>query len=567
MRASNRHLIIIASLITAGGAVIAHAASSPPAPADSITYENACTGSERWLPEKNALSRFVQNRIELTQKGVKNGTPAAQSLLRALAVNRRKPLSRAAAIADYWTARALFESGLILQARQAFNKMVLTYKTDETFPFRSAAMSCLGRIHDKYPTLTLDSATLTEVQALLTARTVEAKQKVPFYESVLWSLERAGSDSEAKALSEHLKDGGFFEKVSTAILALRAGDDAGVVRQIQFMADPLFARFSKPKRETWKLIFSMGLFNLKKRESAAYLFNRVSNTSNVFVAALAGEAWSYLGDHRYEEAIGAASNLVVGGLKKTFAPEGFETLSIALVETCNYSPALEALRWFRRAYEKPHRYLANLQAKGDSADLYQLVTSFLQGKSDVPERVGIEWIGDPIFLANQAEINAQIESVEAIEKMRKGVDLAIADPKAKTQVAAWTTAWNTFSPTLEIPADKSAARKEQLIKEIQKSLRERNRQMSEKLDRIAENLQRVEAEAYESIGDRFIAETGPGGASSKAKDTQKLAKSKKNEGAVWDWGAYKSSDDDNGEVWEDELGALRANLKKTCETQ
>jgi hypothetical protein len=445
---------------------------------------------------------------------------------------------------------------------------VTTFKSDDAFPIRSAAVTCLARIHDKVPTLTLEPEALTQVEAVLASAKVAPDDKIPFYESVMWSLEKATSDAEVQRFAKDLKGHEFFQKLSTATIASRTSDDETLARQVKLLRDPLFSRLSKSKRETWKLIFAMSLYDLKRHEGASYLFRRIGNTSNVFVSALGGEAWSYLSQHKYEEAIGSASNLVVGGLSKVFAPEGYEILSISLLETCNYSAALQTLQWFRRAYESSFRYLGNLQTKGDSVDLYQLATQFLTAKADIPNRVATDWIGDTVFLSNQAEINAQIDSDAALKQLRASVRELLNDAKYKAQASAWAKSWKSLEATLTIPTDKIVARRNQLIQEIRVSLRERNRRMFDTLNKTAENLQLVEAETYELIGDKLIAESGPGAAGGKSKALRKPGnEDKKNERPTWDWGSYKASEDDKGEVWEDELGALRANLKKTCDSQ
>lgn len=558
MKSHWQRVITVASLFLAANSFAA----------TKLSYVDACTDSEHWLPEKDRFSAYLQSRIDYTRKNVKNGAPAAQSLLRAVSVRKKGAVDRNAAAAAYWAARGLFDLGLTFQAHQAFNEIIVSFKSEDTRPIRSAAVSCLARIHDKVPTLILEPESLSQVEALLADAKVPADEKIPFYDSVIWSLERAPTDAEAQRLLKDFKGNEFYEKLATATVAARTNDDETLVRQVKLLRDPLITRLSKSRRESWKVIFSMGLYDLRRYEAASYLFRRVSNTSNVFVSALGGEAWSYLLQHKYEEAIGSASNLVVGGLSKVFAPEGYETLSIALLETCNYSASLQTLQWFRRAYENSFRYLASLQAKGDSVDLYQLATKYLTAKTDVPDRVATDWLGDPVFLSNQAEINAQIDDETALKHLRHSVRELFADQKYKSQIPTWKKSWKSLELALTIPAQKIEARRNQLIQEIRTSLGERNRRMFDTLNKTAENLQLVEAETYEVIGDKLIAESGPGADGGKSKAIRKPGNNdKKHDRPTWDWGSYKAAEDGDGEVWEDELGALRANLKKTCDSQ
>jgi hypothetical protein len=121
--------------------------------------------------------------------------------------------------------------------------------------------------------------------------------------------------------------------------------------------------------------------------------------------------------------------------------------------------------------------------------------------------------------------------------------------------------------TLYGDLQKVPARKTELTEMVNRSIAAKNAAMRDQLLHTAENLQLLEAEAYETLGDELIAENSPQGPNAKvAKDNKKHAR---NQGAVWDWGRYpasKDSDaDDNQEVWQDEVGALHANLKKSCD--
>lgn len=550
--------------------------AADPKAIQQLSVENACTELERWTPETNNYAKYVQGRIAKkkaesttasTTAVVKAEVDEATVLLRALALKAspksKKPNPMGDALNDYWVAHAMYDLGLIFQAHHLFNEILITRDTERTAPFWNAALSCLSRIHERYPTLLLEKKAQKLIEEKIQGGTLSDEQKLPLYRSLFWSIKRENDAKELQRLAGVFKGEMFFQKSAAAIEAAKKGDSIEVLRQAAALNSPLFKQLPARERESWRLLFGLALFDVKQYDPAITLLRRVPNTSNDFIQALVGLSWTYLWQNKYEEAIGSSSNLILGELAKAFVPEGFETLSIALIETCNYTAMLETLQHFRKAYDKPHKYLEEMEAKKGSADFYQAVSSFLTGETKVPDRVGTAWISDPVFLANQAEINLEIDESALIARLRKLVPTLVVDPKLKPQKVAWAV----VDKNLTLETSQFPGRKAQLIREIQTSLQARMEQMRASLSRVVDNLQLLEAEGYEAIGDRLIAQTGPAAA---AKNTTPKAKqTKKNEPTTWDWGVYKGGTGDSsaeqGEIWYDELGYLKADLKKTCD--
>ena len=103
------------------------------------------------------------------------------------------------------------------------------------------------------------------------------------------------------------------------------------------------------------------------------------------------------------------------------------------------------------------------------------------------------------------------------------------------------------------------------MSEINMDLNDRTKRMVSNLATVSQNIQLVEAEVYNSLSERMIADQGPQAKRGLASDSAKKAP-KRDDGPTWDWGKFSmtASEDDEAEFWEDELGFLKANVIDQC---
>ena len=96
------------------------------------------------------------------------------------------------------------------------------------------------------------------------------------------------------------------------------------------------------------MIFVNTYYGAHQYSKAIAEYKLVPKSSNYTVQELSAIAWAQIITKDYEAAIGSAENLVTGALGHTYAPEGYETLAIALFETCNVQEAVQAYQHFRK---------------------------------------------------------------------------------------------------------------------------------------------------------------------------------------------------------------------------
>ena len=104
-----------------------------------------------------------------------------------------------------------------------------------------------------------------------------------------------------------------------------------------------------------------------------------------------------------------------------------------------------------------------------------------------------------------------------------------------------------------IPSEKS-----KLVAKINRDLSLKNKDMLSLLKRVRENIDLIEVEVYNGA----------------SKEMARVESLKKNPAAIapqfenilaWNWGRFPASDIDHAEIWEDEMGALKANITNHCQ--
>jgi TolA-binding protein len=553
--------LFVLSVLSAPSALAGTAAVKTP-----ITVQSACTSDEKWMPE-DPKTAYIQNRLELSRKG---GKEAIQSMFRSLvARDALKPKDlHGKMIVSYWLARALYDAKEVHKAHQAFLDLLkepeALDKFSDALAVHAASMECLTKIHHDYPTLNMDEGSLAAVKRLAPQPRLSSAQRAFFYEGLSWELKkrfRAGeapfTDAEAQSYNEAFKGSGYFQKLVSVLRATQTPNEADIISNEAIFNEADYKTRPQNERDLLHSLFGRAYYDQAQWDKAVAHFKEIPHDSNQVVHAFSDSSWAYLQQQRYPETIGMSTNLVLGALSKTYDPAAYETLTMALFETCNYNEALQTYQHFRKIYGKSYFFLRDMQKAGTG--FYPKLAAYLLGKAKgkVPDRVGTEWSSDPIFLADQSEINLGLDEGAATAKIRTSANQWINFARSKS--------WKSFDAELEKVSQENTARQPGLIAEIDRAIFRHTEAMFAALNQTAQSLQLLEAEAYEQIGDKYLAENGPA-QNGKSRQPRTL-KPKQGDGAVWDWGRYPAGgdgDEDTVETWEDELGYLRAKIKDSC---
>jgi hypothetical protein len=320
-------------------------------------------------------------------------------------------------------------------------------------------------------------------------------------------------------------------------------------------------------------LYSQGKFN----ESAAELL-KIDKRSNLKIDSMNDLSWAYLQSGRIQETIGIALQLRSGIFRNTFSPESMMTAVMALNESCSYPDASRMIQLFLRDYGPSNEWL---EKKANGSDPYREISLALKNQSDVPSKIRTEWIRHPGFLIRQDEINRMISHQRKIRAIPSKIDInrntlkrnlisRIQKLMKKPDASEFReirknlrrlVRFNRSSQTMisvtakyetEIPQ-----RQQDLIREMNLELKRKNRELLLTLKKVRENIDLVEVEIYQGASKdllglkkpRFKKESLPG-------EQQTVL--------AWNWGSFNSAELERAEIWEDEIGALKADTKDKC---
>jgi hypothetical protein len=576
---------------------------------------DACTSSESWT---FTGAVFESKRDEFVNS-LKGRMAPVRGFSEALALRRFAANAETKWLGEYWISRSLFDAKLGHIAFSGFSSIAARPVEPATAGIQLSAVDCLLEIQSRYPSMEIPSNVVEKFSALRTYASTPAMRDVihraagSAIRQQLNKSPKANPRSKSDPLIEEMmgliKGGGVHEDFATALRAAREGYHQGVVTAM----DKFFAATKVPvtlKRfnNNAHIIMARSLYALQQFDRAAQHLRQVTKHSNDLSGALEELAWAQLQADQMSNAIGTAMTLQAGGLRHTFAPEAPMVMAMALNELCQYPESVRSIQTFRKNYEKSYQWLqAGLPDHQDN--LYALAVKYVRRVPgfNVPDRVASEWVRSPVFLSNQDELNLlfdekestvalgksgakeQAKLAEGLVAKAKGLPKRLKQAKAKMKegdrlpsllladmlalkemiihyrrlqqgAPVWHTILANYRKT--VPATQK-----RLLAAVNADLKGRSQRMLAQLEEIAENVQLIEVEIYNGASQDIIWKNAH-------PDYQQVAaklneENRKEQAAnTWDWGrTTASSDDDNAEVWEDEVGSFSANLYDNCESK
>ncbi|MEK7692084.1 MAG: hypothetical protein AAB425_13805 [Bdellovibrionota bacterium] len=429
-------------------------------------------------------------------------------------------------------------------------------------------------------------------------------------------------DTEKRLLK--LTEQSTYQSLAAGFLAVRAGNDAAAVQNLALVQPGLPGTSPNPKLAPWQeastIELARALFALKKFDQAVPLLQNFAKHSNLLVDALSDLTWAHLMKYGYSSSIGASLSLRLGGLRRTFTPEASMVLAMSLNELCQYPDAIRAVKLFRKDFGDARSWLAKWSTSPREAapsGLYPIAAGYLKNtKSAVPLRIASEWTRSPLFLARQDALNLLFReskgrpillSDAAIQQKQLALDLVRFSRELRRD---YDSARIKLKPGEELPSRiqdgltalrlkvsdyqktkaagplyarlmkaqdaRKPAEQNNLLAAIEKDLTSRSRTLLARLDEIGENTALIEVEIFNGASqDLLWANAHPdyrevlakAGAQENDVDDEKTGSN-----GVMDWGrspasrlaANDSDTEEEGEIWEDELGSFKAQLFDNC---
>jgi tetratricopeptide (TPR) repeat protein len=524
-------------------AIISLIASST---ASAASFSNACEAGENWNIELQQKSNWVGRFKVFLTKQESPWLAFSEAIQLKKISNLMKNGDFEADFAEYWVGRIFYDLELYPLAHTFFNSS----KENSRFPeIKNASAACLRLSYKKIPDWNPAMGLTMTVENALLKKGLETVKKRDYPAAI-------------KILNEFLIE-------STPL---------GIANRSEY-------------RDLAHLLLGRSLYSVGRFSEAINAFQKVDKRSNLEIDAMGDLAWAYLLSERYAEALGVALQLRSGSLKNTFAPESVMIAAMALNETCSYPDAVRMIQAFIQDYEQPFQWLLRDHSKDN---LYQEILLGLKKQSTVPIKIRTEWTKSAAFMVRQAEINLLIENSRKISGIPAKIktfqhDLALKNVKVlKTLIHDLRIAdlQKTVDPAISqrlLSAKKEIRRvirfnqaskimmavvkkydatipteKEKLVKKVTKDLQQRNKDMLSLLKRVRENVDLIEVEVYNGA----------------SRDLARIESSQKREPATapkfenalaWSWGRFAAADIEHQEIWEDEMGALKANIINHCQ--
>ena len=489
---------------------------------------------------------------------------------------------------------------------------------DEVAPgVRIAALQCLVALHTKQATLGLSSAALAAFSGLRAQAAAIPQAQVALWEGALLGVKKVLAAGEAPGANwlEALKGSGPYESYARLLLAAHRGQDEEVaMRAGALMKEGGSLPASiESQRDSIQILWARAHYNQGRYVEAAREYRKLKRGSNDLAHSLSELAWAELMAGRRPEAIGVGIGTQSGWMKRTFNPEALMVTAMALNEICRYPEALGMIARFKNEYRASYLWLRRLLQPGapDQA-LYGLATQFVRsGKSPVPERVMSEWISSPVFIARQEGINGIIRERKAIVQqgqlaqselkmqaqriVEQARRLRAQYAKAKILMKpgdqlpdAITRDWQdlktralhyrrmvraapVWKAVLQAHRTHTAALEKRHVALIEDEFYGLSERMLRQLNQVAENNDLIEVEILDGASQDMIwknahpeyTRTASRGARKAGPSRDPAAYSEE----VYSWGETASSLSASGEVWEDEIDGLKANLADRCANQ
>lgn len=580
--------------------------------------KNACTDLEEW-----SLSEQIPKKWrEEFKNTLLSEYSLALSLSESLGFQKLARSPEASLFGAYWKNRSLFRAGLFHTAMQGMAWILTQAHQESTIGIQIAALDCLNRIQSKHPRLYFGedvAKNLPKIYQTLKKYYWESHSREVFYLAAGNWLRVQISDPDLKKSSSKtlqlLKGAGAHYWLASGLYYSHLKNYKRAISSYRrfFKTTPMPESLNR-YRNGAQISLSRAYYKTDRYDRSAVEFKKVGKDSNELVRVLTELSWVYFMEKKFGESVGTSIDLQKGGFRNTFAPEAIMVMSMALNELCQYPASLRSVRYFRRHYKDSYEWLKNwyitskknISEKKDAIqDLYQVITDFIKYEKkpkDIPKNVLTEWMRSPVFLTHQEELNLVLdekkvlidliklqrekyrdlrkqvkESTEEInEEIREAKEKKISprqypeELKLKIAGAKWNLAQlkrlKTLSETLKRYTlnyrRQAPGIARNLVRRINVDLASLNIRMLKRLKELAENFYLLEVEIYNGASEDVVWQNAHPEYKEFAEDLK--SKAQGDPSKILNWGKAQIAGNDEAEIWEDELGALKAGLTNNC---
>ena len=529
---------------------------------------HACESKEDWT----LGARFPKDLQGEFEKSMSGSRSWAEQMISSNAAKRKGNAPEFLVLNRFWIGHAMWQAGLLHAAKRSFETALLFAPDENTQGLQIASLSCLNQIRRLAGHLTPDPKTasmlakfqsayftasdrsiyLEAVSAILRAQILDEKTQTPEFETL-----KAALVSHGGMVHWDFLQGLIASKAQATPQAIAALE--------RFVGAPNRPAEVLGWDEEANLLLARSHFKLGHFSSANKVYKKIDRKSNWVTDALMEMAWTHLQSGSYAGSIGIAADLLSGSLAKTFAPEASMVMAMSFVELCQYPSAFQSLQRFRQDYRETYKWLKDWdQQKGQPnyRDLYRAVNEYLKNQNSIPDPLGTEWIRSATFISRQEEINSLKQANRKIPELLK----QIADLEGADAARGQGHLFEGLQRVLREAFSHNESRVAAAVTAIREDLALTNTRMLKTLSEVAQNDSLIEIEMLQGASQEMLwNQTHPEFQALVDKMENGKIEPKKMDG-TWDWGrAPAATRSKEAEVWEDEMGQLRAHAENLCE--
>lgn len=519
---------------------------------ESSEFFDACGENER-VRFADPVPSAEQNLANEVVGGVRSG-PEVFRVGSILARSAKHP--DAQEVGKFLKARAYYHEKLIHVAYDQFRSLLLETPTERPVLGRMAALQCILKMQQEYPTLSFDIDTGKALAQYMTRKDLMQGDRENIARGLVLRMREVVNrwdPTEAKMITDALnfKSTQSYLNYAQALQAQRFGQFNIAIPLLEKLVDKeeLPANF-KQDRDSLVLMYARDLYEIGKYDKSADVLRKIPRDSNYLAQALSDLTWALLMAGKKQEAIGTAFNLQKSLLTRVYAPEAPLVASIALHEMCQYSRALKNAVFFKKKYYPVLLWYKRL-TQSQKERPYQTLVAALRRKQSIPNVVLLEWLRSPEYRALQLEANLYFDE-------KKNAYKAYAQRISAEKGATWVKEWKLPLPKFYNGVDKNhrkvASNMDQVLAAV-------NGRMVKQLVRLVENVQLLEIEIYDNAGEDMIwRNVNP----EYPIWLSQLPEESRRKDLYWEWGSMPTDPKIRDEVWEDELGWTLGNVTDEC---
>ena len=271
-------------------------------------------------------------------------------------------------------------------------------------------------------------------------------------------------------------------------------------------------------------------------------YEKVPKKSEYWTDAQEEMAWSFIRKGEPQNALAVSKSLVNPAMVTQAGAEGFFVHSLSQLKICDYPGVIASLKDFSKRFKERNGVLEKVSAESENKDAAKVI-ALLKNNRIERQSLGKEATALPRLVARDERLYHFAQAQRFLEDEAKAADSLYTKSLAQTGLQAY---FDRLRQTASARARTAASASQSRVKELAKA-------EASEIKEILRKLHIVEAEVIQqvSVSDRIAAGTrGPaaekvGSTGAKSRDVLKFPA--------------------ENEVWFDEIGNYRVNVKKACQ--